>query len=806
MIAEPRLPRALRATRSTPPVCPSRRRSRSCPRQPRARRLASRTSRSRSPKHVGASRHARSRHGSSPRSRRRAPPHVERVEIAGPGLPQLLPLARRGCTTCCATVVAAGDRYGTRRRARRAAHQPRVRLGQPHRPAARRRRPLGRGRRRLANLLAAQGAEVHREYYLNDAGTQLDTFGASLYARYRGERAARGRLPGRVPRRDGRRGCGPSSATTSPRTRRASGATATSSRSSRTTSAASACTSTPGSPSGRCTSGATSSEVLDDLDERGVDLRAGRRDVAAGDRLRRPARPRARRSRTARRRTSATTSRTTATSSPAAGTHLIDIWGADHHGQVKSLQAGHGGARLPAGRARGHPRPVREAACSDGEEVRISKRAGQHHHARRHPRRGRPRRRAGSRSCSRASTPPQTFDLDVVTAQSMENPVYYVQYAHARIASIGRKAAERGVDAPRRSTTVDLVAARARARARAAARARACTPRSSPRRRRCARRTGSRPGCATSPRAFHGFYRDCRVHHRRRRAHPGPPLAHRSVPDRPRRRARPPRRAARPTRWRASTTTTTTSDEPVIDARAAPFDRSLVAAGRCSALDLDALAGRVRHAAVRLRRGRPPAPLPRVRRATSAPANVAYAGKAFLCTAMARLVDEEGLAPRRRDRRRAPRRAARRLPGRAHRVPRQQQVGRRAARARSTPASAASSSTRSTSSTASSGSRPRARRAAVLVRVTPGRRGAHARVHRDRHRGLEVRLHASTTATRSAAARARRRRAPRCAFAGLHCHIGSQIYRARLVRARGRDRGRARARRSKPRPARRSTS
>jgi arginyl-tRNA synthetase len=39
----------------------------------------------------------------------------------------------------------------------------------------------------------------------------------------------------------------------------------------------------------------------------------------------------------------------------------------------------------------------------------------------------------------------QTFDLDVVTAQSMENPVYYVQYAHARIASIGRKAAETGV-------------------------------------------------------------------------------------------------------------------------------------------------------------------------------------------------------------------------------------------------------------------------------------------------------------------------------------------------------------------------
>src|SRR5262249_31706357 len=35
----------------------------------------------------------------------------------------------------------------------------------------------------IANLLAAQGAEVHREYYLNDAGTQLDMFGLSLLAR-----------------------------------------------------------------------------------------------------------------------------------------------------------------------------------------------------------------------------------------------------------------------------------------------------------------------------------------------------------------------------------------------------------------------------------------------------------------------------------------------------------------------------------------------------------------------------------------------------------------------------------------------
>jgi arginyl-tRNA synthetase len=49
----------------------------------------------------------------------------------------------------------------------------------------------------------------------------------------------------------------------------------------------------------------------------------------------------------------------------------------------------------------------------------------------------------------------ETFDLDVVTAQSMENPVYYVQYAHARVASIGRRATEAGI--VRRSLdTVDL--------------------------------------------------------------------------------------------------------------------------------------------------------------------------------------------------------------------------------------------------------------------------------------------------------------------------------------------------------------
>jgi arginyl-tRNA synthetase len=123
--------------------------------------------------------------------------------------------------------------------------------------------------------------------------------------------------------------------------------------------------------------------------------------------------------------------------------HLIDIWGADHHGQVKSLQSGMEALGVPAG----EPEVLLGQLVKlvqNGELVRISKRTGN----------------VIALADILDEVDPdvarltfllqgidttQTFDLDVVTAQSMDNPVYYVQYAHARIASIGRKAAERGV-------------------------------------------------------------------------------------------------------------------------------------------------------------------------------------------------------------------------------------------------------------------------------------------------------------------------------------------------------------------------
>jgi arginyl-tRNA synthetase len=50
------------------------------------------------------------------------------------------------------------------------------------------------------------------------------------------------------------------------------------------------------------------------------------------------------------------------------------------------------------------------------------------------------------------------FDLDVAKEQSRENPVYYVQYAHARIASVFREVEARSIQVPERDTVkIDLL-------------------------------------------------------------------------------------------------------------------------------------------------------------------------------------------------------------------------------------------------------------------------------------------------------------------------------------------------------------
>ena len=119
---------------------------------------------------------------------------------------------------------------------------------------------------------------------------------------------------------------------------------------------------------------------------------------------------------------------------------------------------------------------------------------------------------------------------------------------------------------------------------------------------------------------------------------------------------------------------------------------------------------------------------------------------------------------------------ARRLPGRADRVPRQQQVGRASSPRRSTRASAASSSTRSRRSSGSRRSRAeRGVRARVLVRVTVGVE-AHthefiATAHEDQKFGFSLAAGARAEAVRRVARAARA-----ASWSGLHSHIGSQIF------------------------------
>lgn len=122
---------------------------------------------------------------------------------------------------------------------------------------------------------------------------------------------------------------------------------------------------------------------------------------------------------------------------------VIDILGADHHGYVGRMRA--------AMAALGHDPDAYEVLIGqnvtlsrDGKEVRLAKRAG---------------------TMVRASElvdevgadvarliyllqsidTTQNINLDVISAQSAENPVYYLQYAHARIHSLARRAEERGL-------------------------------------------------------------------------------------------------------------------------------------------------------------------------------------------------------------------------------------------------------------------------------------------------------------------------------------------------------------------------
>jgi arginyl-tRNA synthetase len=123
---------------------------------------------------------------------------------------------------------------------------------------------------------------------------------------------------------------------------------------------------------------------------------------------------------------------------------LIDVWGADHHGYVPRMKA--------AMQALGHDPAELDFAIiqlvnllKGGEPVRFSKRAGDIVElADVLDEVGPDAARLTYLLQSIDST--QTFDYDLVTSQANDNPVFYVQMGYARIQSIFRVAAERGVD------------------------------------------------------------------------------------------------------------------------------------------------------------------------------------------------------------------------------------------------------------------------------------------------------------------------------------------------------------------------
>ena len=123
-------------------------------------------------------------------------------------------------------------------------------------------------------------------------------------------------------------------------------------------------------------------------------------------------------------------------------TRVINIWGADHHGHVARLK----GAMSAFGYDKDNLQVILMQLVRlirNGEVVKMSKRSGQYITLRElMDEVG----KDAARFFFSLRDPDSTvdFDLDLAKAQSSDNPVYYVQYAHARMCSILRQAEELG--------------------------------------------------------------------------------------------------------------------------------------------------------------------------------------------------------------------------------------------------------------------------------------------------------------------------------------------------------------------------
>jgi len=125
----------------------------------------------------------------------------------------------------------------------------------------------------------------------------------------------------------------------------------------------------------------------------------------------------------------------------------INLWGADHHGYIPRMKAG-----LEASNISGKWLSVMLIQLvklwKGGQEIKMSKRSGSYVTLKELV------EEVGIDAArfvflSKHHDSALDFDIDLVKKQDSDNPVYYVQYAHARICSIFRKAEEEGMDLPR---------------------------------------------------------------------------------------------------------------------------------------------------------------------------------------------------------------------------------------------------------------------------------------------------------------------------------------------------------------------
>jgi arginyl-tRNA synthetase len=123
---------------------------------------------------------------------------------------------------------------------------------------------------------------------------------------------------------------------------------------------------------------------------------------------------------------------------------VIDIWGADHQGHVSRMKAVVSAMGMDPKRLEVILYQL-VTLCRGNEIVRLSKRSGDMITLREVV------EEVGADACrffflSRSADSQMDFDLELAKKQSQDNPVYYVQYAHARISSILKLAKEKGID------------------------------------------------------------------------------------------------------------------------------------------------------------------------------------------------------------------------------------------------------------------------------------------------------------------------------------------------------------------------